>query len=241
MPSLESLLPSLDPPTRLRLEDMRSSLRVALQDNLRCLLVFGSAARGGFVASQSDVDTIIVLSDAPREALLRCQNALQLARHSARIEAMILVEREIARAADVFPLLYDDIRGSHVVIHGTSPFADLAISDAHRRLRIEQELREASIRLRRAYVDNALDPRAVGRAVQRKLKQLRGPLHALLALRGIPARDTVNDVLESAGRVFECDTSALTNAGAAHDPLLAHDALVELLSRSIAWVDGMEG
>ena len=67
-----------------------------------------------------------------------------MARASARIEVMILHRDEIPRAADVFPLLYDDVRSCHAVLHGSDPFAQLVVHDEHRRLRIEQELGSAA-------------------------------------------------------------------------------------------------
>jgi hypothetical protein len=70
------------------------------------------------------VDLVIVVREATREKLVRLSNPLQIARFSARIEAMILVEAEIAAATDCFPLLYDDIRRHHVGLYGKDPFAD---------------------------------------------------------------------------------------------------------------------
>ena len=57
---------------------------------------------------------------------------------TARIESMILVEGEILASTDAFPVLYDDIKRNHIVLRGADPFADLVISDRHRRLRVAQ-------------------------------------------------------------------------------------------------------
>ena len=42
---------------------------------------------------------------------------------------------EIARSADVFPLLFDDVRRCHSVLYGSDPFATLVIQKEHIRLR----------------------------------------------------------------------------------------------------------
>jgi hypothetical protein len=151
---------------------------------------------------------------------------------------MLLVEREIPRAADVFPLFYDDIRACHVLLSGSDPFADLVISDHHRRLRIEQELREASIRLRRAVVDAAGSMPHVSGVVERKLKQVRGPLLALLTLKGKACEPQLPAVLAAAGEAYGLDVGPLRRIR--EDARAAHGALVKLLTAAADDVDSME-
>lgn len=229
----------LPEPVRGRLNELATTLGAQLGDNLVALLVFGSAVRGGWREGVSDVDLVLVLKDPRRDALLSIANTLTVARTAFRFEAVILSADEIPRAADVFPLFYDDIKSCHALLAGKDPFAELAISDQFRRLRIEQELREEQIRLRRAVVDSLGAPQQLAGAVERKVKQLRGPLHALLALRRTPASsDTLPVLLEKATEVWGVDTSALSSVR--KDPEAAHGALAQLLDKMIHEVDRME-
>lgn len=221
-----------------RLTELKESLERTLGDDLEGLLVYGSAARGGYREGQSDVDVVVVLRDASRERLEAIANALKLARYAARIEAMILTVDEIPRAADVFPLLYDDIRRCHVLLSGRDPFSALVIDGKNRRLRIEQELREAEIRLRRAVVDAMGADEALRGAVVRKLKQLRGPLHALLGLHGIACDDDLGTVLAEVGRLLGVDVAPLQRVHEA--PGAAHAALTALLARAVDDVDRLD-
>jgi predicted nucleotidyltransferase len=234
----EQPLEALAKETRERLSELEAALAAALDAKLVSLVVYGSAARGGYRPGLSDVDVVIVVTEASRETLVAIANAMQVARYSARIEAMILVESEIARSTDVFPILYDDIKRHHVVVRGTDPFKDLVIARRHERLRVEQELREAQIRLRRAVVDSLGAKDALAGAVIRKAKQVRAPLHALFRLRGVACEDRTQPLLEKAGALYGVDTSMILRAHEA--PEEAHDALVKVLSSAIAEVDTME-
>jgi predicted nucleotidyltransferase len=231
-------LDALPKAVRDRLEELKDSLARALGDDLVGLVVFGSAARGGYHEGKSDVDVAVVLREAPRDKLEAIGNAVVLARNAARIEAMILTEAEIPRASDVFPLLYDDIRSRHVVLAGRDPFAGLTISDRHRRLRVEQELREAQIRMRRAVTDAMGAPELLAGAVIRKVKQIRGPLLALLGLRGQKVDDHLDAVLKAAGAAYEVDVAPLLRPR--EDLARAHEALEKLLGAAVADVDRME-
>jgi predicted nucleotidyltransferase len=223
---------------RGQLDELRRSLERVLGDDLVGLLVYGSAARGEYREGRSDVDLMLVLKETPRAKLELIASALQLARYSARIEAMVLTAAEIPRAADVFPLLYDDVRREHVLLSGKDPFSDLVISDRHRRLRIEQELREAQIRLRRAIIDAQGSPEMLGGAVFRKLRQIRGPLRALFALRGIDGKDDLAAVLEQAGATYGVDVAPLF--GVHEKPARAHEAMEKLLAAAVDDVDRLE-
>jgi predicted nucleotidyltransferase len=231
-------LERLPAPVRRHLDDLTTALEAALGENLAGLLVHGSVARGEYREGASDVDLVVVLADASRDALEDIANPLLVARYAARIEAMVLTAEEIPRAADVFPLLYDDIRRCHILLSGQDPFSALTISDRHRRLRIEQELREDQIRLRRAVIDAQASNESLAGIVTRKLRQLRGPIRALLALSGAEVTDDLTAILEKAGSTWGIETAPLLAAQT--EPDRAYQALSLLLTAAIDTVDRMD-
>jgi predicted nucleotidyltransferase len=231
-------LAALGDATRQALDELKAELVRSLGDSLVALAVYGSTARGAYREGESDVDLAIVLSKSSRDRLERISNAVQLARYSARIETMVLEADEIPRAVDVFPIFYDDMKQHHVLLAGKDVFEGLVIKDTHRRLRIEQELRESQIRLRRAVIDSLGSNDALAGVVLRKAKQARFPLHALLRLKKIECPDELAAVLAKAGEVYKVDTAPIRNAREAAPA--AHDALVALLAAAIDEVDRME-
>lgn len=231
---MDTPLSTLPQSVRERLDELVQSLKTTLGDDLVAIIVFGSAARGDYRPGESDVDAIVVVDRDPKEKLAAIGPALSLARFSARIEAMILRSDEIPRASDCFPLLYADVARSSVTLFGKSPFDALVIASAHKRLRIEQELREARIRLRRVVADMAGDA-AFGRALDRKVKQIRGTLFALLELRGKKVTDRLVPVIEAAAAQYGVDAKKLL--AAREDAAAAYDALAKLLDAALADVD----
>jgi predicted nucleotidyltransferase len=229
---------SLPAAAQAPLRALTEGLEGAVGANLAALVVYGSAVRGGYVPEESDIDVIVVLGDTSLPQLHKIAPPLMLARYGARVEAMVLRSEEIPLACDVFPLLYDDVRQRHVLLAGKDPFSGLEITDAHRRLRIEQELREARIRMRRAVVDALASEANITGAVTRKVKQIRSPLHALLCLKGVACDDQLESVLAGVGKAYGLDTSPLTRISDA--PEAAHVALRALLDAAIHDVDRLE-
>jgi predicted nucleotidyltransferase len=224
------------------LEQLRDRLVSVLGPELVALVTFGSAVRGGYRAEQSDVDVLLVLRDPTPARLNQVAEPIQAARDAARVEVIVLGASEIPRAADVFPLFYDDIRRCHVVLAGENPLATLNIQDQHRRLRIEQELREAHIRLRRVVMDCRGTAQQLAGGVTRKVRQVRSPLYALLTLVKLLPDDTVESVLAMAGERYKVDGKSLADPRRVREaPDRAAEQLNELLARAIDEVDRMEG
>jgi predicted nucleotidyltransferase len=218
------------------LDTLLGSLDELAGAHLVSVLLHGSAARGGYREASSDVDLVLVLDDDDAALLAKLGPALVKARNAARIEVMILKASEIGRAADVFPVFYGDLAESAVALRGKSPFEGLELHDHHVRLRLEQELREARIRLRVAITDAAAGVLRLEGVIERKKKQLRSPLHLLARRAGAPAKsDSVRDVLDAAGALLGVDVTALHRVAEAPDQALA--ALTSLLDRAIDRVD----
>jgi predicted nucleotidyltransferase len=228
------MLKSLAPAVNDRLDELTATLVEQCGTSLVGLVVHGSAVRGGWSEGTSDVDLIVVL-DHDSEALLAAIGpALELARFSTRIESMILTKAEIDRSADCFPLLYGDIARTSATIVGTNPFTDLSISHEHIRLRVEQELREIRIRMRRVATDMAGKPH-FGGAVEHKVKQLRSPLWALLTLRGETVDDHLQPVLDGAAETYGIDVTPLLCTR--EEPAAAYTTLAKLLDAALDDVD----
>lgn len=228
---LPKIVQSLPPSVRDRIVEWRNSLEAALGDDLVAIALTGGVARGDYRPGESDVNAIIVVRDASFDKLDAISSAMQAARYGARLEPTILTVEELAGACDAFPLLYDEIKRSHVLIVGDDPFAYTIVHDTHRRLRIEQELREAQIGLRRVVTDALGAREAIGGAVGRKARQVRRPLRALLGLKGLACKEDLASVLSCASTTYGVDVAAI---GTPREmPEAAHAALTNLLRAAI--------
>lgn len=226
---------------RTRVEELVASLTRTSSATLEAIIAFGSVVRGGFNANHSDVDLVVIVNSDRPELLEVMAPALRLARAAARIECVLLTTAEIARGADVFPLWFEDMRACHSVLWGRDVFADLVIQDEHKRLRIEQELREARIRLRASIISEAVDDTVLAAMLARTTHRLRSPLHALLVLKangsGKKIADDFDAVLRAAGDAWQVNPALLFSPQ--RDARAALRVLAGLLDAAIADVDSL--
>jgi hypothetical protein len=153
------------------------------------------------------------------------------------VDPFILGADELRGAARDFPTKLLDIRAHHVVLYGSDPFAEVQPSPEHVRLRVEQELRNLALRLRRRLVLAGDDRRGLAAAAANAVPPLAVNLGTLLELAGAGGEDAADGVFARAAEVFGLDGEALAAARAARDERsgeLAPEMLQRLLDVALA-------
>jgi predicted nucleotidyltransferase len=186
-------------------------LRTAAGDNLVALVLYGGLARGRHRGQRSNVDLAVVLEDAGPARIGEITPVLMAAWRAARVEAWILARPEIPRLAEVFPTKLLDIREHHLVLLGEDVFAGIEIDTALLGLRVEQELTNLSLRLRRSLVALAADPASMAALLAGTARPLAIQLASLLRLAGrqVPGEDRSAAIFAVAAEAFQLDGEAL--------------------------------
>jgi hypothetical protein len=186
-------------------------LQAAAGDNLVALVIYGGVARGRHRGAHSDIDLAIVLEDASPDRVREIAPVLMAAWRVARVEPWILGRAEIPRLAEVFPTRLLDIREHHLVLHGEDVFAGLALDPRLLRVRVEQELTNLSLRLRRQLVSLSADQASMAAYLAQSARPLAIQLAVLLHLAGreVPAEDRSAAIFAAAAEAFGLDGEAL--------------------------------
>ena len=137
----------LPPDIAATLDEFRAKSVEAFGDSLKSLLLFGSAAEGRLRAT-SDVNIVMVFSHLDLDRVKAWRSQVELLVAAIDLQPLILLEDEIAAAAEAFAVKYFDILHRRRVLHGTDPFATLKISDEALQRRVSQVLLNLALRLR---------------------------------------------------------------------------------------------
>lgn len=211
------------------------------------VLVYGSLAKGTWRKGESDVNVLVVVHEASAATLDALAGPLREAWRQALVRPMILERAEIPRLGDVFPIKLADIQRDHDVLAGDDPLAGVTIERAHVRLRLEQQLRNQLLQLRRQLVFGAAGERELARALVGAARSLPYELATLLELRGKPSPQQM--LADMAGAVAaEIDVPAETLQRLASfkrgtteaDVRGLYHAVIALVSRAVDVVDRLE-
>jgi len=169
---------------RSKAKALAETLRDRLGDRLSCAALYGSAARGDFKPASSDVNLVLVVSEASVEILSACAAPLQAARGDLRCAPLLFTRDELRQAADVFPLKLLDIRRAYKLLVGEDLFKELAIEFHDLRLACERELRNIALKLRHAFVLGSPDAARLSGALHQFAPQLLAVLRVLAKQEG---------------------------------------------------------
>ncbi len=168
------------------LETFLDSAREALGADLRSAVLYGSAAEGRMRAT-SDVNLVLVLSRFDAEKADRLRDPVRTAYAAIRLEAMLLLESEVAAAVEAFAVKFAEILRRRHVLVGDDPFAGRKPSRSAEIARLKQVLLNLVLRLRERYMLQSLRDEQATRLVADAVGPLRACAATLIELRGMPA------------------------------------------------------
>jgi predicted nucleotidyltransferase len=172
-------------------------------------LLYGSAARGDYIAGRSDINLMLVLDDASPTRLRALAPAFSAWRKTAPEPPLLISRSEWARASDVFPIEITDMRAGYRVLRGSDPVAATRVDRADLRRALERELRGKLLRLRQGYAAAAGDEKALGELAAASAGTILVLLRSLLTLAGRPVPDASPAIAAEAAALVGAPAAAL--------------------------------
>lgn len=189
----------------------------SLGEDLVSIVLFGSAAEARMRAT-SDVNVMLVLRRFGRERIDALREPLRLAHALIRLEAMFVLESELADAAEAFAVKFADIATRHRILAGRDVLEGLAPSRAALRTRIRQVILNFILRTRERYALLSLREEQLAGLVADSAAPLRSAAEAILQLEGAPAASPKEALELLAGKLgSDRWRSALTNLSSARE------------------------
>jgi predicted nucleotidyltransferase len=129
----------------------------ALPEQIRAIVLYGSAATGDFVPGKSHYDLLVVAEQLGMAELRDLAAVVRPWRQAGHPLPLLFTPEQLAASADAFALEFEDMLHARKVLYGEDPIAGLTIDPAHVRLHLERELKGKALGLRDRYVMAAGD------------------------------------------------------------------------------------
>jgi hypothetical protein len=183
-------------------------LQTRLGENLKSVVVVGSALTDDFQPNASDINTVVLLNRHDIAALNSVASlGKTLSRH--KLSAPLLMTGfYIERSRDVFGVEFLDFQLTHRTIFGEDPFAAVHVEKSDVRLQCERELKAMLVRLRQGYVAAAGDMGLVEDVLIATAKGLAPLVRAMLWLTDADRPQTMEAALKKAAVQFQVDLEA---------------------------------
>jgi predicted nucleotidyltransferase len=165
-------------------DEFRGNYNALFGDDLLSIILYGSGARGDYIAKKSDINFLIVLNDNGME---RLNDSMDLTAkwEKRRVPVpLFLSEDYIKSSLDAFPLEFFNIRLAYSVVYGQDVLKDLNIEKGNLRLQCERELKAKLLLLRRSFLQANGEVRLLTGLVKQSFSAFISIFNALLYLKG---------------------------------------------------------
>ncbi|HUO35942.1 MAG TPA: hypothetical protein VMU43_13200 [Candidatus Acidoferrum sp.] len=191
-----------------KLAGLVERLKAAAGENLKAVVLYGSAAAGEFSSGHSDLNTMCLLGTANSSSLEELHPVAEWWIREGNPPPLIFTHEELVRAADIFSIELLDMKSRHRMLFGDDFLANFEVPLQLHRLQVERELRTATIRLRQSILAAPLSNRAHLHIMTSSVSTFCSLFrHALFALRQ-PVPETRRGVLDAIATLTGGDPTA---------------------------------
>jgi len=177
--------PQLNVPDKVRqvLDGIVEAARRAFGDDLRSIVLYGSAAEGRLRAT-SDVNLMFVLRRFDEEKANHFREPFRFAGAAVDVNAMFVLEKELDLATREFAQKFADMQRRHVMLYGDDPLTNVSISRDALVRRLQQTLLNLSMRLRELYLARSLREEQCALTIAEATGPLRAAAASIVELEG---------------------------------------------------------
>ncbi|HSF08722.1 MAG TPA: hypothetical protein VLA60_04870 [Nitrospirales bacterium] len=206
-----SILPSLELPEDLRetLEQYVIELQKDWGADLEGLLLYGSAARGDFIAGRSNFNFLVLVRALSVSGL---QRAGQLHRKWGKhqiVAPLVMTQEELAQSRSLFPLEYFQMQEHHVRLAGKDPFGAGHIDGQQLGWQCAHELLANVFRMRQRFVEGEGRAEAIRALLMLSITSVLPCVRGILRVIGQPSKGKDVQILECLPHALQFEPTVL--------------------------------
>jgi hypothetical protein len=189
-------------------EKVAAQIAKDLGDNLKAIVLFGTAIRGGYAPARQEVNIMMMVDDASTEAIGPIEKSIAGWVKKGHAAPLIFERSEWEGSTDVFPIEIEEMREAHRLIAGTDPFEGIVTNRDDLRQELEREVRGKLLQLRAQYAAFAPNGRALTRLITDSAPTFFVLMRALVRLEGQAPETKPARLVEQAASIAGLDVDA---------------------------------
>jgi hypothetical protein len=135
-----------------KLDEFVQRMRSAAPDNLKAIVLYGSAATGEFHEGHSNVNLLCLVESGDPARLDPFHSTVEWWTGKGHPAPLIFTLNELRRSADIFAIELLDMQARHKMLFGEEFLAGITVPLRYHKLQVERELRANWLRLRQTFL-----------------------------------------------------------------------------------------
>lgn len=172
---------------------------------LLSVMLYGSGARGDYVPGKSDINFLIILSDAGIDDLPKAMETVTRWRKRHVATPLFMTKDYVISSLDSYPVEFLNMKRHYTLVFGEDILAPLSFDPDNLRLQIERELKSKILHLRKGYLESEGREKRLRELIKASLTAFIALFNALLTLKHRVVPDTIREVIQATASVFGID------------------------------------
>lgn len=181
-------------------DEFTSDLKKVFQDDLISITLYGSGARGDYVPGKSDINFLVIVSEAGMEKLELCFELVKKWKKRNVSVPLFMTKSFIESSLDTYPVEFLNMKHEHVTIFGEDPLINLEFDKDHILLQCEKELKGKTLNLWQEFLKTEGKEEKLFELVRRSLTAYVSLFRALLYAHGKDLPKKKRGVIEACSR-----------------------------------------
>jgi hypothetical protein len=169
----------------MTIEELVAQLQKVYGEQLRSVVLYGSAAAGEHIPKRSDYNVLVIVDELTMQHMRAGAAVARAWGEDKNPPPLTLTVSEWRGSADIFPMEYADILERHRVLYGTPPFDGISVDKQHLRLQLEHEAMGKLLKLRQGVLASGGDTKAQTELLAASLSTIMVIFRAVQRLHGV--------------------------------------------------------
>lgn len=220
-------------------EILAEKLQEVLGEQLRSVILYGSAAAGDHTGKESDYNILVVTTRLGVPELTALGRLAAQWRRAGNPPPLFFTPDRLRSSADVFPIELMDMRDSRRVLHGEDVVETIEVRPENLRLILERELKSVLIQLKEGFLLTEGKPKPVRQLMVDSLSTVLVLFRAALRLyqTSVPRRKI--DAMRQLGNHIEFDQAVFTEIEAIKEGQQGGAEAAKLFQRYLETVESV--
>lgn len=189
--------------------DFAEKVNKAFSDQLFSMMLFGSAAGGGYIEGKSDINTIIILETVRASDLEIIMETWEKYAKRGLALPLIFERGHVATSLDTFPIEFSDMKQRHMVLFGADPLENAKIEKTNLRYQCEREFKSMLVNLRRGFLTTGGKRENIEALLENSLSSVMAACRGMIWMAEKTPHDFIVDLLNDLRDIYGTDTSAI--------------------------------
>jgi predicted nucleotidyltransferase len=184
-------------------EDLKRIFGAALQS----VILYGSGARGEYVAGKSDINFLVVPAEDDAGNLEKILPMIPKWKKRAVATPLIMTRAFIRSSVDVYPVEFLNMKRHYRVVHGEDVLGDLIFEKRALRLQCERELKGKLMLLRTGFLETAGKADNLQRLMAASITAFLSVFSALLTLKDLEVPHGRREIVAAVAGLYGIDAA----------------------------------